>query len=343
MEFLAEYGLFLLKAATIVAAVLFVFGGMVSLAQRNKRHAAHGEIRVESINDDIEDMAERVRANVLTEEAFKRDAKARRKEQKAREKEESDHPRRRVFVIDFDGDIQASAVEEMRQEITAVLTIAGEQDEVVVRVDSGGGMVTSYGLAASQLERIRRAKVPLTICVDEVAASGGYMMACVANRILAAPFAVVGSIGVVAQIPNFNRLLKKHEIDVELHTAGEYKRTLTIFGENTDKAREKFREELEDTHLLFKEFVSRWRPQLDMSAVATGEHWFGQRALDLKLVDELVTSDEYLVNAAKDAEVFRVRWEHRKTLAEKLGVAGEGALDRVLLRWWGRLTQRPLS
>lgn len=343
MEFLAEYGLFLLKAATIVTAILFVFGGMVSLAQRNKRHAVHGEIRVESINDDIEDMAERVRATVLPEDAFKRDAKARRKEQKAREKEESEKPRRRVFVIDFDGDIQASAVEEMRQEITAVLTIAGEQDEVVVRVDSGGGMVTSYGLAASQLERIRRAKVPLTICVDEVAASGGYMMACVADRILAAPFAVVGSIGVVAQIPNFNRLLKKHEIDVELHTAGEYKRTLTIFGENTDKAREKFREELEDTHLLFKDFVGRWRPQLDMSAVATGEHWFGQRALDLKLVDELVTSDEYLVNAAKDAEVFRVRWEHRKTLAEKLGVAGEGALDRVLLRWWGRLTQRPLS
>ena len=341
MDFLADYGLFLLKAVTIVAAILFVFAGVASLAQRNKRQATHGEIRVDSLNDDLEDMASRVRAVVLPEEAYKRDEKARRKADKEREKEELENPRRRVFVIDFHGDIQASAVEEMRREITAVLAVATDKDEIVVRVDSGGGLVTSYGLAASQLERIRRAKVPLTVCVDEIAASGGYMMACVADRILAAPFAVVGSIGVVAQLPNFHRLLRKHEIDVELHTAGEYKRTLTVFGENTDKAREKFREELEDTHALFKEFVGRWRPQLDLAKVATGEHWFGQRALDLALVDELVTSDEYLVNAAKDAEVFQVRWEHRKTLAEKLGVATEGALDRVLLRWWGRLTQRP--
>lgn len=343
MEFLTEYGLFLLKAVTIVAAILFVFGGIVSLAQRSQRQAVHGEIRVDSINDDIEDMAERIRAAILPEEVFKRDAKARRKEEKAKEKEQAEHPQRRVFVLDFVGDIRASAVDELRQEITAVLAVATEQDEVVVRVDSGGGLVTSYGLAASQLERIRRAQVPLTVCVDEIAASGGYMMACVGSRILAAPFAIVGSIGVVAQIPNFHRLLQKHEIDIELHTAGEYKRTLTVFGENTDKAREKFREELEDTHLLFKEFVTRWRPQLDTAVVATGEHWFGQRALELRLVDELVTSDEYLVKAVRNADVFHVHWQHRKTFAEKLGVATEGALERILVRWWGRLTSRPLA
>lgn len=340
MEFLADYGLFLLKATTIVVAILFVVGGIASLAQRGKRQSVHGEIQVDNLNDDFDDMAQRVREEVLPEDVLKRDEKERRKLEKQREKEEEDNPRRRVFVLDFEGDIRASAVAELRQEITAVLAVAGEKDEVVVRLDSGGGLVTSYGLASSQLERIRRAKVPLTVCVDEIAASGGYMMACVADRILAAPFAIVGSIGVVAQIPNFNRLLRKHEIDIELHTAGEYKRTLTVFGENTDKAREKFREELEDTHVLFKSFVAQWRPQVDTALVATGEHWFAMRAKELKLVDELVTSDEYLVNAAKDADVFHVHWQHRKNFAERMGFAFEGSLDRLLVRWWGRLTQR---
>jgi len=340
MEFLSEYGLFVLKAVTVVVAVLFVAGGLASLAQRNKRQSVHGVIRVENLNDEIEDMADRIREEVLPEDVLKREHKERKKRDKAREKEEAERPRRRVFVLDFAGDIQASAAENLRHEITAVLAVAGEKDEVVVRLDSGGGLVTSYGFAASQLERIRRAKIPLTVCVDEIAASGGYMMACVADRVLAAPFAVVGSIGVIAQIPNFNRLLKKHDVDIELHTAGEYKRTLTVFGENTDKAREKFREELEDAHTLFKQFIGQWRPQVDLAVVATGEHWFALRGRDLKLVDELVTSDEYLVNATKDADVFRVYWQHHKTFAERMGFAVDGAVDRVLMRWWGRLTQR---
>lgn len=337
MEFVAEYGLFLLKAVTVVVALLFVISGIASLSQRNsQRHAAGGEIRVENLNDQYDDMAERIREEVLPEELLKREHKERKKKDKEREKAAVDNPPRRVFVLDFDGDIQASAAADMRHEITAVLAIATTRDEIVLRLESGGGLVTSYGFAASQLERIRRAKIPLTICVDEVAASGGYMMACVADKVLAAPFAIVGSIGVVAQLPNFHRLLKKHEIDVELHTAGEYKRTLTVFGENTDKAREKFREELEDAHVLFKGFIGQWRPQVDLAAVATGEHWFALRGIELKLVDELMTSDEYLANAVKDAEVFHVHWHHRKTLAERMGFAMEGSLDRLLLRWWGR-------
>ena len=105
---------------------------------------------------------------------------------------------------------------------------------------------------------------------DKVAASGGYMMACIGDRILSAPFAVLGSIGVVAQIPNLHRLLKKHDVDYEVLTAGEYKRTLTVFGENTDKGRQKFQEDLELTHVLFKDFVSRYRPQLDIDQVLGG-------------------------------------------------------------------------
>ena len=109
----------------------------------------------------------------------------------------------------------------------------------------------AYGLAASQMQRIRDKKLKLTVCVDKVAASGGYMMAVVADKIIAAPFAVLGSIGVLAQVPNFHRLLKKHDVDFEMLTAGKYKRTLTMFGENTDKGREKFQEDIEDTHVLF--------------------------------------------------------------------------------------------
>ena len=149
--------------------------------------------------------------------------------------------------------MDAHEVESLREEITAIISIANpSKDKVLIRLESGGGVVHGYGLAASQLQRIKSAGIPLSVAIDKVAASGGYMMACVADEILAAPFAIVGSIGVIAQIPNFNKILKKNDVEFEQITAGEFKRTLTLFGENTDKAREKFREEIEQTHDLFK-------------------------------------------------------------------------------------------
>ncbi|TNF89662.1 MAG: protease SohB, partial [Gammaproteobacteria bacterium] len=242
----------------------------------------------------------------------------------------------RVFVLDFDGNIRASAVAQLRREITAVLSMARENDEVLLRLESRGGMVHAYGLASSQLQRIRDHGISLTVCVDKVAASGGYMMACVANKVLAAPYAILGSIGVVAQLPNFNRLLKKHDIDFEMITAGEYKRTLTILGENTEKGREKFTEEIEDVHLLFKEFVSQHRPELEIERVATGESWFGQRALDLALVDELSTSDEYITRACEAADVFEVKYVEKKPLPQRLGIVLQDTVDGLLMRWWER-------
>ncbi|MEM7292965.1 MAG: protease SohB, partial [Pseudomonadota bacterium] len=244
--------------------------------------------------------------------------------------------RPRIFVLDFDGDIKASAVSCLRREITAILSLAGEQDELVVRLESGGGMVHAYGLAASQLQRIKDAGVTLTVCVDKVAASGGYMMACVANKLMAAPFAIIGSIGVVAQIPNFHRLLKKNDVDFELITAGEYKRTLTLFGENTEKGRAKFVEDIEEIHVLFKEFVAEQRPNLEVEKVATGEIWFGQRAIDKQLVDELITSDEYIARACDDADVFEVKYVEKKSIPERFGIAAQAALDNTLLKWLDR-------
>lgn len=345
MEFLNDYGLFLAKTITFVVALLLIIGTLASIGSRRREQDGH--IEVTSLNDRFEDWEHQVKSVVLDEHGFKQERREQKKkhkaERKARKKGESDGDKPRLYVLDFDGDIKASAVEHLRHEISAILTVARDQDEVLVRLESPGGMVHSYGLAASQLARIRNRGIALTVVVDRVAASGGYMMACIANRILAAPFAIVGSIGVIAQLPNFHRLLKQHNIDFELHTAGEFKRTLTLFGENTEEGREKFREELEDTHDLFKAFVSEHRPQLAIERVATGEIWFGRQALDVALVDAIQTSDEYLLEKRVGSELFLVKYVARKTLAEKVGVAAHGAVDTAIGKWLSRLSQRPLS
>lgn len=337
MELLAEYGLFLAKAVTIVVAVIFIVGAVVSLSQKTKRHQ-HGDIEITNVNQRLEKMCEVVEHEVHTKEWLK----ARHKEEKKKAKQEKKQTKKsevsvkdagsRVYVLNFDGDIRASAVASLRHEITAVLAVAAKQDEVVVRLESPGGMVHGYGLAASQLQRIKNSGIPLTVCVDKVAASGGYMMACIANKILAAPFAVIGSIGVVAQIPNFHKLLTKHDIDYEVLTAGEYKRTLTIFGENSDKGRQKFLEDLEDTHVLFKEWVAEHRSEIDIEEVAKGEVWYGQRAKAKALVDEVQTSDDYIVGRSKEAAVYEVKYHEKKNLAEKLGLSAATALETVGLR-----------
>lgn len=355
MEFLAEYGLFLAKVVTFVVAILVVVGVAFSLGGRNKK-SDKGHIEVTKLNDRFDEMRDTLRDAMMDDEAYKAFEKAekkRLKEEKAQKKKAAkaaeQHKedatnaelvpaeKKRLFVLDFHGDIKASAVDCLREEISTVLTLAKPTDEVLVKVESGGGMVHSYGLASSQLARITQKNIPLTVCVDKVAASGGYMMACVANKIVAAPFAIIGSIGVVAQLPNFHKLLKKNDIDYEMFTAGEYKRTVTMFGENTEKGRAKFVEELEDTHVLFKEFVNEHRPQVDIAEVATGEVWFGRRAKEVKLIDEIQTSDEYLFAQAETADIYQVEFTHKKSLPEKLGFAAQAAVDRLLMTWWERL------
>lgn len=349
MEFLLEYGLFLAKVITWVVAIGVVIGLLVSAGQSGKK-SSKGHIEVTKLNDRFDEMKDYLKACVLDEATLKQQSKADKKrakleksEQKkaAKQKTEADgetEAKKRLFVINFHGDIKASAAEHMKEEITAILSLATSNDEVVIRLESGGGMVHSYGFASSQMARITSANIPLTVCVDKVAASGGYMMACVADKIIAAPFAVLGSIGVVAQIPNFHRLLKKNDVDVEMITAGEYKRTLTMLGENTERGREKFLEDIEDTHELFKDFVSEQREQVDIVKVATGEVWFGLRALEVNLVDELLTSDDYLWQQAANSDIYEVEYVLKKNLSQKLGFAAQEATDNLLVRWWGRLS-----
>ncbi len=335
VEFLAEYLGFLAKTLTVVVAILVVLASAAALRSKGRR--ASGQLEVSKLNDFYKTLHERIEQVVLDKAQLKAAHKAQNKLEKLARKANESKPR--VYVLDFDGDIKASATDSLRHEVTALLSLASPQDEVVLRLESAGGMVHSYGLAASQLARIRQAGIPLTVCIDKVAASGGYMMACIGDKILSAPFAVLGSIGVVAQLPNVHRLLKQHNIDFEVLTAGEYKRTLTVFGENTDKGREKFQEDLDVTHDLFKGFVASYRPQLDIDAVATGEVWLGQAAQGKKLVDELKTSDEYLANRARDAELFHLHYAEKKSLQERIGMAASLSLDRLLLNWWGRLNQ----
>lgn len=342
LDLLMQYGLFLAKAVTVVVSLIVVIVTIASLGARRQHQQEEGSIEVNPLNERYEDYEQGLREAVFDDEALKAWHKAEKKKAKTEKAgKKAPEPRKRLFVLQFNGDISASATDNLRREITAILTLAEPgRDEVALVLESPGGMVHGYGLAASQLARIRDKKLRLTICVDKVAASGGYMMACLGDRILAAPFAVVGSIGVVAQLPNFNRLLDRHDIDFEVLTAGEYKRTLTIFGKNTEAGRQKFQEELEDTHELFKDFVKENRPSLDIARVATGEHWYGRRALELGLVDELITSDQYLFEATREADVFGVRYIHKRKLAERLGFAAEAAADRLLLKWWGRVQQQ---
>ncbi len=355
---LAEYGLFLLKLLTFVIAIVAVVAVIFMLSRGGGRHrsgSSGGHIEITNMNESLDDMSDALQKMNLDTAQLKLILKQEKAEKKAKAKEEkkaakeadkrrgdgetriSEPGRKSIFVVDFDGDIRGNAVNSLRKEISAILTTAKAEDEIVVRLESGGGMVTSYGLGASQLERVSKKGIPLTVCIDKVAASGGYMMACVADKIIAAPFAVVGSIGVVAQIPNFHRLLKEYNVDFELLTAGKFKRTLTVFGENTDEAREKFLEDIEIIHEQFKSHVKQHRSVLDIEEVATGETWSGSDAVNRSMVDDLLTSDEYLMRACETADVFEIKYKEKKNLLEKVGMAAQTTIDNTLMTWLERL------
>jgi len=333
--------MFVAKALTIVLAILVAVVGIIVAVTKNKEeHKEHIEIK--KLNDKYEDIKFSMKSFILNKQGLKKLEKEQKAKDKADKKAPEDEEKQRIYVLDFDGDIKASAVTNLREEITAILMVARKQDEVFVRLQSPGGMVNTYGLAASQLTRIKDNEIGLTIAVDKVAASGGYMMACVADKILAAPFAILGSIGVVAQIPNFNRLLKKHDVDYEMITAGEYKRTLTMFGENTDQARSKFKDDIEDIHVLFKDFVVQHRPIVDIAKVSTGEFWFGSRAKDLDLVDELKTSDDYLLEKVKEADLYSVKHVEKKNLGDKFSGFLQNVSEKVFLGWWSKSRENSL-
>ncbi|MGI9265079.1 MAG: protease SohB [Gammaproteobacteria bacterium] len=332
-EFFLEYGLFLAQTVTVVVAIVFVIAFATSASRKGRES---GGLVVKSLNERLEKLSDILRGELISKKQMKALAKERKERNKKRGRQTGDQ-RRRVFVLDFKGDIKASGVAGLREEVNSIVSVGTSDDEVLVRLENAGGLVHEHGLAASQLARIRGKGIPLTVCVDKVAASGGYMMACVADTIRAAPFSVVGSIGVLAQIPNFHRLLKDHGVEVEQVKAGRYKRTVTMFGENSEEDRAKLREELEEVHTLFRDLIAEYRPGLDMDQVGTGEHWLGRRGLELGLVDELGTSDDYLLEAIDEADLYSVKWQSRKSLQEKLSSVVEDGAASALRGVWQHL------
>ena len=306
IELISNYGLFLLKTLTVVISIIII----LSFTLNSKKSKSEGNLSVTNINQELDAIEDNIKKNILNKKDYKIFTKEKKKSKKISEK--------KLFVLDFKGNIKASEIVSLRREISGILLSYNKGDEVLLRLENSGGTVHEHGLAASQLKRIKDKKIPLTICVDKVAASGGYMMACVANKIISSPFAIIGSIGVLAQLPNFNKLLKNKGIDFEQHTAGNYKRTVTMFGENTDKDREKLSEQLEDIHILFKDFIVSQRKNIDIEKVATGEYWYGKSALDLNLIDEIMTSDEYIMSIKDKFNIIHIKYKPMTSFADKI-------------------------
>ncbi len=341
MEYLIQYGMFLAKVITIVMAIVFIIIVIVSSGSRQRREGSKGQVRVSKLNVHFDELKQEMQRIVLDKHSLKLEIKKHKQQLKQEQQEQKElrkaaqgsptaERKKRTYVLNFKGDMAATAVASLREEISAVLALAEPVDQVVLRLESPGGMVHAYGLASSQLVRIKEQKVPLTICVDKVAASGGYMMACLGDRIVSAPFAIIGSIGVLVQLPNFHRILKKNDIDFETISAGEFKTTLTTFGEITQKGRDKVKEDVEDMHEIFKKWVKDHRPSVDIAKISTGETWVGMQAKERYMVDEIKTSDEVILQACEAGDVFEVEYVQKQTLQHKLSSIFKGMLGSTL-------------
>lgn len=363
-EFLSGYSLFLAEAVTIFLLIVALISIKISKKSSSKED---GTLKIKNLNKDIQKNKDILQKKILPEEEYKLMKKKEKKEHKELKKklkrkkkqcsqedeaeklEGEDYQNNNIgksrgFVIDFHGDLMASDVSKLRREITAVLSIATPDDEVIVNIESPGGAAHSYGLGASQLDRIRKKSIPLTVCVDKVAASGGYMMACVADKIISAPFAITGSIGVMTQIPNINKMLKKHDIDIEHHTAGKYKTTITTLGKNTDEGRKKLKEDLEIIHTLFKNHIVKYRSELDIENIATGEYWMGTNAKEKGLIDEILTSDEYIINLIdKNFDIYSIKYEPKKTVSDKLSAVFSSSFESSLQKIFDKIIESPFK
>lgn len=337
LDFLFQYSLFFAKTATVAISVLIVVIGILAFSAKQKGQLKKGKLEITNLSEKIKETEQEFKHAIYSKKHIKSLEKAEKQKLKEAKKNKTDKNAKdnednkpKLFIIEFNGDIKASAVTTLQHCLNAILPIADKKhDEILVKIESGGGMVHSYGFAASQLDRIRQHGIKLTVTIDKIAASGGYMMACVADQIISAPFAIVGSIGVLGQLPNFNKLLENHNIEFEQHTAGEYKRTLTMLGKNDEKARSKFKQELNETHELFKDHIKSYRPDLNIHEIATGEHWYGQIALQKKLVDKIATTDDVILDYYKTHDLFEVNYEHKKSLTEKISQNTQAVLNLI--------------
>ena len=309
-----EIVLFALKTGLIVIGLLAVILIPLLAAQgRGSKDREKKKLSFENLKDKLKNRTVELQSRILDKKNLKLYLKNLKKKGNA---EKKDLPK--SYVLEFMGDKTASQTENLREEISLILKVAKPEDEVILLLESRGGSVAHYGLAACQLQRLRDRGISLTICVDRVAASGGYLMACVGNKILSAPFAFIGSIGVLFGIPNIHGLLRKNLISYEELTAGKHKRTLTPFGKVTEEKKQKLQEQIDLVHQQFQSFLRRYRPSLDFDQVATGEAWLGDEALKLGLVDAIQCGDDYIVSQLETRDVYKVALKKEESLPEKL-------------------------
>ena len=333
IELLIEYCFFLLKVITITFVIVIPILMIVS-SSRYKTMGDKGQLIIKNLSEKFESMGTSLRGSQMDPKTYKKFIKEKEKKRKqdSKKKNKSSKQKSAIYVLNFQGDVMASDHDKLKQEINAILASKTSCKEVVLKVESGGGSAYAYGLCAAELKRLVDNKIKLTVCIDKVAASGGYLMSCVASKIIAAPWALVGSIGVIAQLPNIHRLLKDNLIDFEMHTAGQFKRTLTVFGENTEEGRQKFISELEDLHIVFKDFVKENRPNVDAMKVSTGEVWQGQKALALGLIDAIQTSNDYLLNLSDKYNLYEVEYHEKKSLGDRFAYGIQAFVDQLILR-----------
>ncbi|KAL7534110.1 hypothetical protein ACHAWF_004724 [Thalassiosira exigua] len=205
--------------------------------------------------------------------------------------------RKNLFVTRFPGDVTASQLNELREEVTGILRASQPRDEALLILQSGGGTVTGYGLAAAQLQRFKANGMKLTV------------------------------IGVISEIPNAYDRLKKEGIEFQTVTAGKYKRTVTPTKKVTKEDLAKSTEDIQEIFDLFKSFVASQRPQLDIEDVATGDTWFGEDALEKGLCDELAAADDVLLEFADGGyDLYEVAYDPGSERAGRLlaGLPGGG-------------------
>ena len=313
MDYFYEISLFSLKALIIVIGLIAVILiPTIIIKKGESEDKKKKKFKLENLKDQYKRYIVHFKQKTLEKKEFKKYIKSLKKEKSENRQENGSG-----FVLSFKGDTMATQVEDLREEISLILEIASPKDEVILLLESRGGSVAHYGLAASQLQRLRNHNIPLTVCVDKVAGSGGYLMACVGNQIISAPFAFIGSIGVLFGLPNIHDFLKKHDISYEEITAGEYKRTLTPLGKVTEEKRKKLKEQLDLIHNQFKNFVKQYR-DIDMDQIATGETWLAEEALKKGLVDKIQCSDDYIIDRSKTRNVYKVSLKTQKSFFEKL-------------------------
>lgn len=313
----------LLLAVMIAFALLGLLSRKNAQARGNKQAAAHNLTKVHP------DLVYNLRAALANQPARNKLSRARPASGKV------------TAVLRFEGDTMATGRQDFARMVDEVLHNKERIQRVIVVVNSPGGGVSVYGQMFAGMERMRNAGVDVTACVDTYAASGGYLMSVPAQRIIAAPFAMVGSIGVVSEFMNFNKLLRRLGVEPMTITAGELKRTVTPLSEVTEENKAAYKAQLEAIHRQFIAVVKKYR-EVDADRVCTGNHWTAAESVELKLnlVDGLATSQEYLFEANQTEDLVTISKLQNPYEKSVLGLARRFihlVADEVSERFSGRL------